>query len=72
LLQSIVQKHNGKVFPHSQLDGLYDSIRANRNIQPVIQTVTEIIPLVDWKWYFLLILLLATAEWLLRKYWMAQ
>lgn len=72
LLQSIVQKHNGKVFPHSQLDGLYDSIRANRNIQPVIQTVTETIPLVDWKWYFLLILLLATAEWLLRKYWMAQ
>jgi hypothetical protein len=42
------------------------------SIKPVIQTNVQSVPLVDWKWYFLLILIFAVAEWLLRKYWLAQ
>jgi hypothetical protein len=51
---------------------LYDSIIANKRITPLIETHTETVPLVNRKWYFFIILLLAVAEWLLRKYWLAQ
>jgi hypothetical protein len=51
---------------------LYDAIVHNNNIKPLIRTRTEAVPLIDWKWYFFLLLLVAVAEWLLRKYWLAQ
>ena len=38
----------------------------------IIKTNTEVAPLVNWKWFFFLILAFAVSEWLLRKYWMAQ
>jgi hypothetical protein len=64
--------YNGSLVPGNNVASLYDSIKKNETIKPVIQTYTETIPLVDWKWYFFLILLLAVVEWLLRKYWLAQ
>ena len=72
LLHSIAHKYNGAVVPAANIATLYDSIKNNKSIKPVIQNTTETIPLVDWKWYFFLILLFAVAEWLLRKYWLAQ
>lgn len=72
LLNSLAQKHAGHLVPGASISSLYDSIRNDRNIKPVIRTTTETIPLVDWKWYFFLILLVAVTEWLLRKYWLAQ
>jgi hypothetical protein len=51
---------------------VYDSITANENIKPVIETNIETVPLIDRKWFFFLVLLFAVAEWLLRKYWLAQ
>ncbi len=72
LLYGLARKYNGSLVPGSKISSLYDSITRNQNIKPVIQTNTETVPLVDWKWYFFLILLFATAEWLLRKYWLAQ
>ena len=51
---------------------LYDSISQNQSIKPIIQSRDTTVPLVDWKWYFFLILLVAAIEWLLRKYWLAQ
>lgn len=72
LLYALANKYNGSFVPAANVASLYDSIKLNTNIKPVIQTNTEAVPLVDWKWFFFLILLLAVAEWLLRKYWMAQ
>jgi len=72
LLYSISQQYGGALVPANNVLSLYDSIRKNPNIKPLIQSTTETIPLVDWKWYFFLLLLFATAEWLLRKYWLAQ
>jgi hypothetical protein len=72
LLYGIARKDNGALVPGAQVLSLYDSIRNNQNIRPLILTTTETIPLVDWRWYFFLILLVAVAEWLLRKYWLAQ
>ncbi len=72
LLHQLARKHNGALIPGTQVASLRDSIRNNANIKPVIEAETTSVPLVDWKWYFFLILLFAVAEWLLRKYWMAQ
>jgi hypothetical protein len=72
LLYGLAGKYNGCFVTARNVGSLYDSIAHNNNVKPVIQTNTETVPLVDRKWYFFLILLLAVAEWLLRKYWMAQ
>jgi hypothetical protein len=72
LLHAVATKYGGALVPASAVSSLYDSIKKNPTIKPLIQTLTTSIPLIDWKWYFLIILLLAVAEWLLRKYWMAM
>lgn len=72
LLYSLAKKYGGSFVPASAVGSLYDSISKNTNIKPLIQTNAETVPLVDWKWYFFLVLLFAVAEWLLRKYWLAQ
>ncbi len=72
LLYSLADKNNGAFFPASQMSSVYDSIINNQNIKPVIETNIESVPLIDKKWFFFLILLFAVAEWLLRKYWLAQ
>lgn len=72
LLYGLAKKNNGALVPAANILSLYDSIRHNDNIKPVIQTSTESVPLIDRKWFFFLILIVATAEWLLRKYWLAQ
>ena len=72
LLYSLAENNNGAFFPASAIGSVYDSITANENIKPVIETNIETVPLIDRKWFFFLILLFAVAEWLLRKYWLAQ
>lgn len=72
LLYGIAKKYNGALVPAANVSSLYDSITHNERIKPVIQTITDTVPLIDRKWYFFLILLVAVAEWLLRKYWLAQ
>lgn len=71
LLYQIAKKNQGAVVPASEVFSLKDSIEKNPAIKPLIKTHSETIPLVDWKWYFFLILLIAAGEWLLRKYWMS-
>ncbi|OSZ79230.1 hypothetical protein CAP35_13520 [Chitinophagaceae bacterium IBVUCB1] len=72
MLYSLADKYNGGFVPAKNITSLADSIMKNTNIKPVIQSNIQSVPLVDWKWYFLLILVFAVAEWLLRKYWLAQ
>jgi hypothetical protein len=72
LLYNLAHAHNGAFSTVAGAAALYDSIIANKRITPLIETHTETVPLVNRKWYFFVILLLAVAEWLLRKYWLAQ
>lgn len=72
LLYGLAKKYNGGFVPARNVSSLLDSITKNDHVKPLIQTNTETVPLVERKWYFFIILLLATAEWLLRKYWLAQ
>ncbi len=72
LLFALAKKYNGGFVQASNIGSLYDSITHNEHVKPLIQTNTETVPLVDRKWYFFIILLLAAGEWLLRKYWLAM
>jgi hypothetical protein len=72
MLYSLSKKYAGSVVRHQQMSALYDSIVQNEAIKPVVLQRDTTVPLVDWKWYFFLILVVAVAEWLLRKYWLAQ
>lgn len=72
LLYTLARNHKGAFTTATNVATLYDSISNNSNIKPVITTSTETVPLIDRKWYFIIILALAVAEWLLRKYWLAQ
>ena len=72
LLYGLAKKYNGGFVPARNVASLYDSISHNEKIKPIIQSNTETVPLIDRKWYFFIILLLAVGEWLLRKYWLAQ
>lgn len=72
LLFSLAHKYNGTLVSYKHVATLYDSIQNNPNIKPTITMSSDSVPLIDWKWYFLCIAIMAVAEWLLRKYWMAQ
>lgn len=72
LLFGVAKKYNGTVFPATNFGALYDSITRNDRVKTLIHTNTETVPLVDKKWLFFLILIVAVAEWLMRKYWLAQ
>jgi hypothetical protein len=72
LLYSLSKKYNGAFYAYPKFDALADSLNANKQMKPLIKETIEVIPLVDKKWYFLLLFLVLIGEWLLRKYWMAQ
>ena len=72
LLYSLSKKYGGSVVPSANMASLYDSISRNENVKPLIITKVETAPVIDWKWYFFLLLAVMSAEWLLRKYWLAQ
>lgn len=72
LLYSLAKKYSGSLIPAKNISSVYDSIVNNEHVKPLIVTNTETEPLVERKWYFLIILVIATTEWLLRKYWLAQ
>ena len=72
LLHALAQKYSGSAVTMPAVNSLYDSVVQNKNIKPLLGTETDVVPFIDRKWYFFIILLVAVAEWLLRKYWLAQ
>jgi hypothetical protein len=72
LLFGLANRYSGAYFTPATMAAIADSIRHNGRIRPVIRTEHESVPLVERKWYFFLILILLTTEWLWRKYRMAQ
>lgn len=69
LMYQLAQKNNGVFFTQYNFTQLPDSISKNEDIKPVIHTRSENKPIIDEKWLFFLIILLASAEWSLRKFW---
>nr|WP_067055475.1 VWA domain-containing protein [Mucilaginibacter sp. L294] len=67
LLRNIAAQSGGQMLLPSQISKLADLIRKNENIKTVVYEDKRYSDLVDAKWVFVLILLLLSAEWFLRK-----
>ncbi|RYD52005.1 MAG: hypothetical protein EOP52_07420 [Sphingobacteriales bacterium] len=67
-LQNLAGRYRGTVRPWQQADSLVQQLRAQDLLKPRIETDATPKPLIDWKWMFLVLLLIATAEWAIRRY----
>ncbi|MFD0763969.1 hypothetical protein ACFQZI_03850 [Mucilaginibacter lutimaris] len=67
LLRGMAAQSGGKMLLPSQLTQLASLIRKNENIKTVVYEDKHYSDLIDVKWVFILILLLLSAEWFLRK-----
>lgn len=71
-LYSLAQQYGGRFFAYPQWDSLKLALASLDQIRTEVRVREEKRPLIDWKWGFALILLVATGEWFLRKYWMVD
>ncbi|HMG10438.1 MAG TPA: hypothetical protein VK609_18120, partial [Mucilaginibacter sp.] len=67
LLNTIAKQSGGKMLYPAQISQLADMIRKNDNIKTVIYEDKHYSDIIDVKWLFVLILLLLSGEWFLRK-----
>jgi hypothetical protein len=72
LMFALANKNQGATFTLGNMSKLYDSINNNKQIKSAYFEKVTKVDLINWKWLFFLILLIATIEWLLRKYWMTM
>lgn len=69
LMYKLAQQSGGSFFTYNNMSSLTDSLKQNALIKPIIHTEKTFVSLIDKRWLFLIILLIAATEWLLRKYW---
>jgi hypothetical protein len=67
LLRNIARQSGGKMLHPAELDQLPDLIRKNENIKTLVYENKHYSDIIDVKWIFILILLLLTGEWFMRK-----
>jgi hypothetical protein len=67
LLQTLAQQSGGQMLQSNEIGKLADMIRKNDNIKTVVYEDKHYSDIIDVKWLFLLILLLLSSEWFLRK-----
>jgi hypothetical protein len=67
LLNTIAKQSGGVMLPPSQINRLAALIRKNDNIKTVVYEDKHYNDIIDVKWVFVLILLLLSSEWFLRK-----
>jgi hypothetical protein len=68
VLRSLSQKFYGKTYYPDEIKNIAKDILDNKSIKPMIFTSTSTKSLIHFKWLFLLILLLLSAEWFMRRY----
>lgn len=67
MLRTLATQNNGKFFVASQLEKLKDFLSSNKAPDKVT-SVEEMNEFINLKWFFFVLLLLATVEWGIRKY----
>ncbi|MER0438870.1 VWA domain-containing protein [Emticicia sp. W12TSBA100-4] len=67
MLRTLATQNNGKFFVANQLEKLKDFLSSNKAPDKVT-SVEEMNEFINLKWFFFLLLVLATVEWGIRKY----
>lgn len=68
LMYEIAQQTQGKLIPYDELSQLADLLNNRDDITSISYEHTDFKNLIDYTWYFLLIILFFTAEWTLRRW----
>ena len=68
LLAELARNNNGKMLIPAQVGQLDTLIRHNENIKTIVYADSHYSEMIDQWWVFVLILVLMSAEWFLRKY----
>lgn len=67
LMQNIASKNQGKMFYPSNMENLADEIEKNESISSIIFEEHDLKEWINFKWIFIVLLLLISIEWFLRK-----
>lgn len=67
-LKQLALQTNGKVFFENQADDLIQQLLENKEYKSIEKNVSTKTPLIDWVWLLVLIAVLLTTEWFIRKY----
>lgn len=68
LLYQLVSEHSGKMLFPNQVEELPALLEKRDDIKPIIYPHVSYSPLIDLKWVFFLLLILAGTEWFIRKW----
>ena len=67
-LKQLALQTNGKAFFQNQVDDLIKTLIENQDYKSIEKNVSTKTPLIDWVWLLILITVLLTTEWFVRKY----
>ena len=67
-LKQLALQTNGKAFFEDQTDDLIEQLLENKEYKSIEKNVSTKTPLIDWVWLLILIAVVLTTEWFVRKY----
>ena len=67
-LKQLALQTNGKTFFQNQVDDLIKTLIENKEYKSIEKNISTKTPLIDWVWLLILIAVLLTTEWFIRKY----
>ncbi|WJS93602.1 hypothetical protein NYQ10_16040 [Flavobacterium johnsoniae] len=67
-LQQLAQQTGGKAFFENQADQLINTLLENSEYRSIEKNISSKTPIIDWVWLLILIAVLLTTEWFIRKY----
>lgn len=67
-LKQLALQTNGKAFFENQAENLINTLLENKEYKSIEKNVSTKTPIIDWVWLLVLIAVLLTTEWFVRKY----
>lgn len=68
LLNELATQQGGEMYYLSNMQNMADAIKKNESIKPIIYQNQDIKSWIDLKWIFVLLMLILTTEWFVRKW----
>ncbi|CAD0007934.1 hypothetical protein [Flavobacterium salmonis] len=67
-LKQLALQTNGKAFFENQADDLIQTLLENKEYKSIEKNISTKTPIIDWVWLLVLLAVLLTTEWFVRKY----
>ncbi|HRI00213.1 MAG TPA: hypothetical protein PK006_04100 [Saprospiraceae bacterium] len=69
LLKNLSEKSGGISVGPNHLDLIFDQLKSDEKMKPIVYQKQSSLPLINEKWMFLIVFLAMALEWFLRRYW---